>query len=88
MPQEFRDALFSVSPSRRIQKTRVHSRIISVLHVQYIYRKTRMFLLHWIVNVNYHKIHCGFRLQLMLVDRSFHVGEVLKKNEKKPQSSN
>ena len=51
MPQEFKDAMLFISPSRRIKKAKVIPRIISVLHVQYVYGKIRMFLLHWIVSV-------------------------------------
>lgn len=38
MPQEFKDAMFFIS-ARRIQKEG-NSRVISVLYVQYVYRKT------------------------------------------------
>lgn len=49
MPQEFKDALFFIS-ARRIKKE-VNSRIVSVFCIPYICRKTRIFLLCWIVNV-------------------------------------
>lgn len=43
VPQEFKDAVLFISPSRRIKKTKVMPRIISVLHVQYVYGRLECF---------------------------------------------